>query len=118
RGGGGGDSGGGFGWGVWEADVPTSLGQYPALARMIYRGDVQEGEVISVRRVSKDDLAEGRFSFSEKVEQHGDVKSFDGSVASEALAAGRVVVEFTDKSQPSLLPDLTRCRRGTALESG
>ena len=35
-------------WGVWEADVPTQLGQYPALARMIYRGDVQQGEVISV----------------------------------------------------------------------
>jgi hypothetical protein len=111
------DTAGGFPWGVWEADVPTSLGQYPALARMIYRGDVQEGEVISVRRVSKADLAEGTFSFAEKVEQHGDVKSFDGSVASEALAAGRVVVEFTEKSQPSLLPDLSRYRRGAVLES-
>jgi hypothetical protein len=46
-----GDVGGNFPWGVWEADVPTSLGQFPALARMIYRGDVKEAEVISVRRV-------------------------------------------------------------------
>jgi hypothetical protein len=30
-----GDIAGKFPWGVWEADVPTSLGQFPALARMI-----------------------------------------------------------------------------------
>ena len=106
------DTAGGFPWGVWEADVPTSLGQFPALARMIYRGDVKEGEIISVRRVSPADLAEGRFSFSDKVEQHGDVKTFGGSVPPEALAAGRVVVEFTDKSQPSQLPDMSRYRKG------
>jgi hypothetical protein len=108
---------GNFPWGVWEADVPTSLGQFPALARMIYRGDVKEGEVISVRRVSPADLAEGRFSFSDKVEQHGDVKSFGGTVPPESLAAGRVVVEFTDKSQPSLLPDMSRYRHGSVIKS-
>ena len=107
-----GDLAGDFPWGVWEADVPTSLGQFPSLARMIYRGDVKEGEVISVRRVSPADLAEGRFSFSDKVEQKGDVKTFGGSVPPEALAAGRVVVEFTDKSQPSQLPDMSRYRQG------
>lgn len=112
-----GDIAGQFPWGVWEADVPTSLGQYPALARMIYRGDVKEGEVISVRRVSPEDLAEGRFSFTDTVEQQGDVKSFGGSVPAEALAAGRVVVEFPDKSQPSLLLDMSRYRRGSFIRS-
>jgi hypothetical protein len=106
-----------FPWGVWESDVPTSLGQYPALARMIYRGDVKQGDVISVRRVSSSDLAEGRFSFSDKVEQGGDVKSFGGSVPPEALAAGRVVVEFTDKSKPSQMPDMSRYRRGSVIRS-
>ncbi|HTU18380.1 MAG TPA: hypothetical protein VMG10_10005 [Gemmataceae bacterium] len=112
-----GDTAGGFPWGVWEADVPTSLGQYPSLARMIYRGDVKEGDVISVRRVSAADLAEGRFSFSDKVEQRGDVKTFGGSVPPDALAAGRVVVEFPDKSQPSQLPDMSRYRRGSVIRS-
>jgi hypothetical protein len=112
-----GDIAGNFPWGVWEADVPTSLGQFPALARMIYRGDVKEGEVISVRRVSPADLAEGKFSFSDKVEQKGDVKTFGGSVPPEALAAGRVVVEFTDKSQPSQLPDMSRYRQGSIIQS-
>ncbi len=112
-----GDVAGNFPWGVWEADVPTSLGQFPSLARMIYRGDVKEGEVISVRRVSSGDLAEGTFSFSDKVEQHGDVKTFGGSVPPEALAAGRVVVEFTDKSQPSQLPDMSRYLDGKVIRS-
>ena len=112
-----GDIAGKFPWGVWEADVPTSLGQFPTLARMIYRGDVKEGEVISVRRVSPADLAEGKFSFSDKVEQQGDVKTFGGSVPPEALAAGRVVVEFTDKSQPSQLPDMKKYRHGSVIKS-
>jgi hypothetical protein len=83
---------------------------------MIYRGDVKEGDVISVRRVSSADLAEGRFSFTDRVEQQGDVKTFAGSVHPEALAAGRVVVEFTDKSQPSQLPDMKRYRRGSVIQ--
>jgi hypothetical protein len=112
-----GEIGGQFPWGVWEADVPTSLGQYPALARMIYRGDVKEGDVISVRRVRPADLADGRFDFSDKVEQKGDVKTFGGSVPPEALAAGRVVVEFTDGAEPSLLPDMKRHRDGAVIKS-
>ncbi len=112
-----GDIAGQFPWGVWEADVPTSLGQYPSLARTIYRGDVTEGEVIAARRIRIPDLAEGRFNFSDKIEQHGDVKTFTGSVPPEALAAGRVVVEFTDKSTPSLLPDMKQYRRGSVVHS-
>jgi hypothetical protein len=111
------DLAGNFPWGVWEADVPTSLGQFPALARMIYRGDVKEGEVISVRRVRPADLAEGRFDFSDKVEQKGDVKTFGGSVPPEALAAGRVVVEFTDRTQASQLPDMSRYRKDGVIRS-
>jgi len=104
-------------WGVWEADVPAQLGQYPALARMVLRGDVKESEVISSRRVSLEELAAGAFSFSDKVVQQGDVKSFGGSVPAEALAAGRVVVEFTDKPQPSTFPDMAKYRKGTAIIS-
>ncbi len=111
------DTAGGFPWGVWEADVPTSLGQFPALARMVLRGDVKQGEVIAARRVSPAELAEGHFSFSDKIEQQGDVKKFGGSVPPEALAAGRVVVEFTDKPRPPLLPDMSRYRQGPVIRS-
>ncbi len=104
-------------WGVWEADVPTQLGQYPALTRMLYRGDVQESQIISTRRVSREELDTGRFSFSDTVAQQGDTKAFGGSVPPESLAAGRVVVEFTDQPQPSSFPDLAKYRTGTAIHS-
>jgi hypothetical protein len=104
-------------WGVWEADVPTQLGQYPALARMIYRGDVREGDIISRRRVSQQDLAAGQFGFSDNVQQQGDIKTFGGSVPVEALAVGRALVEFTDQPQASILPDLAKHRQGTVLTS-
>jgi hypothetical protein len=112
-----GDTAGGFPWGVWEADVPSSLGQYPTLARMVIRGDVKEGEVIAVRRVGPTELGEGTFPFTDKVEQQGDVKTFTGTVPGEALAAGRVVVEFTDKSQPPQVPDITKYRNGSVINS-
>ena len=104
-------------WGVWEADVPTQLGQYPVLARMVYRGDVREGAVISTRRVSRQDLASGKFNFSDRVQQQGDIKTFGGSVPAEALAAGRVLVEFTDETKASTFPDLAKYRRGGAIVS-
>ncbi|MGA2033047.1 MAG: hypothetical protein ABSG68_12375 [Thermoguttaceae bacterium] len=104
-------------WGVWEADVPTQLGQYPALSRMVQRGDVKQAEVISVRRVSPAELLAGRFSFADTVAQQGDVKTFGGSVPPEALAAGRVVVEFTERPQASTFPRMEQYRRGTAIVS-
>jgi len=100
-----------FPWGVWEADVPTQLGQYPTLARMIHRGDVKEGEIISVRRLSLGELAEGKFAFSDRVTQSGDIRSVTSTVPPEALAAGRVLVEFTDKPEPSTFPDMAKYRK-------
>jgi hypothetical protein len=51
------------------------------------------------------------------VEQKGEVKTFGGTVPPEALAAGRVVVEFTDKPQPSQLPEMSRYRQDSAIHS-
>ena len=106
-----------FPWGVWNVDVPTQLGQYPLLNRMIQRGDVKEGPVISVRRVSPEELAEGKFSFSDHVKQQGDVKSFTGTVPEEALAAGRCLVAFTDKPEPAMLPDMEKYKKGEVITS-
>lgn len=108
---------GNFPWGVWNADTPTQIGQYPLLARMVMRGDVTQGPVISSRKVSLEELQQGQFGFSDKIEQHGDVKTFAGSVPPEALAAGRVVVEFTDKPAPSTLPDMTQFEKDRVITS-
>jgi hypothetical protein len=108
---------GNFPWGVWNADTPTQIGQYPLLARMVIRGDVTEGPVISSRKVSLGELRQGRFGFSDKIEQHGDIKSFAGTVPPEALAAGRVVVQFTDKPEPSTLPDMKKFEKDKVITS-
>ncbi len=76
-----------------------ALAQYPTLARMVRRGDVAEGAVIGNRRVSLPALfEEGYVGFLEQFSLLGGAnnKSFDAAVPSEALAAGRVVLEFVD----------------------
>ncbi|MGA2256303.1 MAG: hypothetical protein ABSG53_16765 [Thermoguttaceae bacterium] len=108
---------GNFPWGVWNADTPTQIGQYPVLARVVMRGDVTQGPVISSRKLSLGELQQGRFSFSDKIEQHGDIKRFEGTVPPEALAAGRVVVEFTDKPESSTLPDMKKFEKDKVITS-
>lgn len=104
-------------WGIWNVDGPTQLGQFPALARMIYRNDIRPGDVISVRKVSLPELGQGKFSFTDKVEQQGDIKTFGGSVPAAALAAGRCLVHFTDKPEPSTLPDMARYTHDKVITS-
>ncbi|TVQ05662.1 MAG: hypothetical protein EA359_02540 [Balneolaceae bacterium] len=85
------------GHGVYNADSPLHMTTYPTLARMIYRGDIEEGEIISSRNIYLPKLMEGEVGFSETVKQDHDIKLFDGDIPQEALAAGRVVVSFTDE---------------------
>ncbi len=87
-------------WGgstLWNTDVPTKIGIYPALARMIYSGDIKRGPVISQRKLSLAELEQGKVGFAETVKQQGDVKSISGAVPPEAIAAGRVEITCTDK---------------------
>lgn len=94
-------------FGVWNLERPSLMGQYPVLARMLYRGDVKQGDVISVRRVSDQNLHDGKFDFNEDTSATGDIKEFKSSVPREAMAAGRILVEFTgDKTVPSTLPEM------------
>ena len=93
--------------GQWNTDTPLHLGLYPALSRMVHRGDVREGDVVSERSVHVPSLADGRLGFSESVEQAHDYKSFGGTVGPETIAAGRVVVDFADTPTPTTPPDLS-----------
>lgn len=104
-------------FGVWNVDTPTQLGQYPVLARMLARGDVKTGDIVSARRVSPQALAEGKFDFTDKVEQRGDVKTFGGAVPAAALAAGRCVVEFTAQPTPSTFVDMAKYTKDGVITS-
>ena len=80
--------------GVYNVTSPTQLALYPALAAMIYRGDVKEGEIIANRNVNIEELKKGKLNFIEKTAQQYDVKRFESSVPMEALAIGKVTVSF------------------------
>ncbi len=82
---------------VYNVDSPTQIGLYPALARMVYRGDVKEGDTVAVRNIYVPDLLQGKVGFDDAVKQSGDVKSFGGQTPPEALAAGKVVLAFTEE---------------------
>jgi hypothetical protein len=91
--------------GKWDVCLPDNMGLYPALARMIYRGDIEAGEVVSVRRVNVDRMLKtGELSFSEQAGSEGfnsDFKTLGGYVPNEALAVGRCLVEFVQTPQES-----------------
>jgi hypothetical protein len=93
---------------VYNVMSPTQLTLYPALARMIYSNDLEEGEVISVRNVHIPSLKEGKVGFTEKVEQDWDNKEFESVVPAEALAIGRVGIKFTGEFKETDEPDLDR----------
>jgi hypothetical protein len=109
------DTVGHFPWGVWNADSPTQLGQYPALARMIFRDDLREGGIIGRRQVSRRNLQEGTFDFSDRIIQQGDIKSFSGDTPEAALAAGRLVVEFPGQDKPSSFPDMAKLSKDKCI---
>lgn len=92
---------------MYNADSPLHMTLYPALSRMIYRGDVEEGDVVSRRTVHLPSLAKGRLGFDQDVQQEHDYKSFGATVHKEAFAVGRVAVEFTEEFQPTKAPDLS-----------
>ncbi len=93
--------------GVYNATSPLHMGLYPALARMIYRGDLKESENIATRNVHVPSMAEGKLGFEEKIDQGYDDKRFTGSVPPQTLAIGKIPVRFTEKPQETVIPDLS-----------
>lgn len=92
---------------IFNVQHPTQLGLYPLYARALARGDLKEGTPIAIRNIQLDGLAEGRLDFVETLQQDGDHKVFGGDVPAEALAVGKVMLQFTAEEIPSTRPDLT-----------
>lgn len=93
--------------GVYNATSPLHMGLYPALARMIYRGDVTESEVITTRNVHIPSLEHGKLGFDEKVTQGFDDKEFSGTFTPNTLAIGRMPIAFTDEYIETNQPDVS-----------
>jgi hypothetical protein len=91
--------------GVYNATSPLHLGLYPVLTPLVYRQDVAESPVLDTRNVHIPSFQYGILDFEELVTQDYDVKSFTGSIPSEALAIGKYPVKFTSSIEETVLPD-------------
>lgn len=89
----------GRGGGIYNANSPTQIALYPALARMIYRGDVKEGETVVNRKVSIASLFEGATPLDETIKQDHDRKAIEGDFPLQAMGMGKVLLSFSDKNE-------------------
>lgn len=83
----------------YATQTPHYIAQFPALSFAVHHGHIAEGEVVSLRRVSRDDVFAGRDALGQALAGGGhDAKELvgDGATAAAALAAGRVAIEFAE----------------------
>ncbi len=92
---------------AYNTNLVTQIGLFPALARMIYRNDVSEGKLLPDRHVNIPWLSEGKIGFNEKILQNRDIKELGGDMPVEALALGKMEIEFTKTYQETTIPDYT-----------
>ncbi|NOX55416.1 MAG: hypothetical protein GXP27_13455 [Planctomycetes bacterium] len=102
----------------WEVMTPQILGLFPAVARMVLRGDVRESDQVAPRFVHIPSLRDARLDFDDRIVQQYDIKSFDSDkVPAQALAAARCVIDFTDRDRSTPMFDLIPYRHDGALVS-
>ncbi|NHE58529.1 hypothetical protein [Cyclobacterium plantarum] len=92
--------------GVYNVTSPTQLALYPALAMMVYRKDILEGETIVDRKINFEALEAGASFFDEKVIQDHDRKVFKSNFPIAAMAAGKITLTFTSEDLPDEIGNL------------
>ena len=85
--------------------TPIGVGLYPILSRMVLRGDISEAKTIATRRLNQKQAISNSYDFDNTVEQQHDNKSFSGTPHHNALAAGKVLIEFTEQAGKSTIDD-------------
>ncbi|ODS22829.1 hypothetical protein AB835_11995 [Candidatus Endobugula sertula] len=93
----------GDGKGKFNNLTPLGVGLYPVLSRMVLRGDVKEADPIAIRRLSKDQAIRNDYDFQNTVSQQHDIKSLSGTPHHNALAAGKILIEFTQQKGRSTI---------------
>lgn len=102
----------------WDVTTPQVLCLFPAVARQVFRGDVEESQVTARRYVHVPSLFEGKIGFDDKTIQQYDVKAFDSDrVPARTLAVARSVVEFTNVYRDTPEFDLSRYEKDGWLSS-
>ncbi|WP_162340872.1 hypothetical protein [Cyclobacterium salsum] len=103
--------------GVYNVTSPTQLALYPALAMMIYRKDLMEGETIVDRKVNFEALNAGSNFFDETVVQDHDRKVLNTPFPLEAMAAGKVTLTFTPENLPDEIGSLDVFKQNNGIVS-
>lgn len=102
----------------WDTTVPQVLGVFPAVARQVLRGDVEESKLRAPLSVHVPSLAQVKLGFDDRVVQQHDVKTFDtDKVPARALAVARCVVDFADEYQDTPAFETTPFERDGFLVS-
>ena len=68
----------------WDVAAPNVLGVFPAVARQVLRGDVNEAELLAPSFVHVPSLAQGRIGLEDRVTQQYDVKTFQSMMRDKA----------------------------------
>jgi hypothetical protein len=102
----------------WDVTAPQVMGIFPAVARQVRRGDVQESRVAAVRNVHVPSLFQGQLGFEDKVEQGYDDKELDSNkVPARALTVARTEVAFTRQPQETPTFSLNNYQKNGMLVS-
>jgi hypothetical protein len=94
----------------YVTETPHYIGQFPALAYAIYKGHFAEGDIVSARRLSTDEIFAGVDTLQQEYGSAGydenELLAHDDT-AVEALAIGRVTLKVKDGQGPSYLANLS-----------
>jgi len=93
---------------TWDVVAPQVLGVFPAVSRQVLRDDVKESKTVFTHNVDFASLQKGQLNFDDRVEQGYDVKNFTSDTTPvQALAVGRVVVDYVDRTKKTEAADLS-----------
>jgi hypothetical protein len=102
----------------WDVTAPNVMAVFPAVARQVLRGDVQESPTAITSNVHVPSLADARLSVQDRVTQQYDIKTFESDeIPAEALAITRCGVRFTDDYEETPKFDVDPFLQDNALTS-
>lgn len=84
---------------TYVTETPLVMGQFPALALAVHRGDIAEGDIVAARRIGLADVFSGRDAFTQPIAGLDYVPPLPGGGLAapwEALAMGRVTAALAD----------------------
>lgn len=92
---------------AYVTETPHFAGQFPALARAIYRGDIEEGDLVAARRLATDDIFRGVDAIDQVTPSGGWGAGGPGDLATppEVFAMGRVTAKVGDALPRSVRAD-------------